>query len=315
MSEIYQNRHRALFHFFYRLTGKQATSEDLVHEVFLRMIRYRHTYREEQADGGFESWMYRIARNALTDHARKRRHETDAGEDELETIDERAPHAFRDHGEAAGSRPPPPRIGELPDDKRELLVLARFHDSRTIRSARFSAVNQAPSRARLPRHETAGRCLFGFTQGESIMMCNQAKELIGSLACMRRPSTDAEITAFELHVETCGSECGAELAAAGRPAGAPRRSPCARTRARRFINDGKRRSNPLSQNRQSRNGPSRNFVPNQRLFREPRSFADFWPSTPGMAGRNRACLLTCSAFLPGLANISPAPEQRNRETP
>jgi hypothetical protein len=51
MSEIYQNRHRALFRFFFRLTGRQASAEDLVHEVFLRMIRYRHTY---QAGDGFE---------------------------------------------------------------------------------------------------------------------------------------------------------------------------------------------------------------------------------------------------------------------
>src|SRR3981081_3162834 len=44
MSDIYQRRHRNLFRFFFRLTGRQATAEDLVHEVFLRMIRYRHTY-------------------------------------------------------------------------------------------------------------------------------------------------------------------------------------------------------------------------------------------------------------------------------
>src|SRR5271157_688446 len=65
MDEIYQNRHRPLFRFFFRLTSRQATAEDLVHEVFLRMIRYRHTYQMEtdgeKAAGAFEAWMYRIA--------------------------------------------------------------------------------------------------------------------------------------------------------------------------------------------------------------------------------------------------------------
>src|SRR5580658_1018299 len=87
MSEIYRNRHRPLFRFFFRLTGKQATAEDLVHEVFLRMIRYRHTYQAEaEAAGDFEAWMYRIARNTLADHARKHRLEITPGEGELESI-------------------------------------------------------------------------------------------------------------------------------------------------------------------------------------------------------------------------------------
>ena len=132
MSGIYQNRHRALFHFFFRLTGRQATAEDLVHEVFLRMIRYRHTYREEYAGGGFESsfesWMYRIARNALTDHARKHRNETAPAEGELEAIDSGRPTPF----ETAAKRQDLARLHralrELPEDKREILVLARFQD-------------------------------------------------------------------------------------------------------------------------------------------------------------------------------------------
>ena len=51
MNEIYQNRHRPLFRFFFRLTSRQATAEDLVHEVFLRMIRYRHTFQAEEEGG------------------------------------------------------------------------------------------------------------------------------------------------------------------------------------------------------------------------------------------------------------------------
>jgi RNA polymerase sigma factor (sigma-70 family) len=130
MNEIYQNRHRPLFRFFFRLTGRQATSEDLVHEVFLRMIRYRHTYQTESAEGesgGFDAWMYRIARNALTDHARKHRQEVAAGEGELEAVASARPTPF----ESAAKRQELSRLHramrELPDDKRELLVLTRFH--------------------------------------------------------------------------------------------------------------------------------------------------------------------------------------------
>lgn len=128
MSEIYRNRHRALFRFFFRLTGRQATAEDLVHEVFLRMIRYRHTYREENAEGGFESWMYRIARNTLTDHSRKHRHEAAADDGQMELVESARPTPF----ETAAKRQDLARLHrarrELPDEKRELLVLTRFQD-------------------------------------------------------------------------------------------------------------------------------------------------------------------------------------------
>ena len=125
MSEIYDHRHRALFRFFFRVTGRQAASEDLVHEVFLRMIRYRHTYRAGQSDG-FESWMYRIARNVLTDHARKHRLETPADEGELEAVETGRPSAFDTLARQQDTALLYRAMRELPDDKRELLVMSRF---------------------------------------------------------------------------------------------------------------------------------------------------------------------------------------------
>ena len=123
MSEIYEHRHRALFRFFFRLTGRQAASEDLVHEVFLRMIRYRHTY---EGSAGFEAWMYRIARNALTDRSRKHRLETPADMGQLEQVASGRPTALdalvKEQDLALLHR----AMRALPDDKRELLVLSRF---------------------------------------------------------------------------------------------------------------------------------------------------------------------------------------------
>jgi RNA polymerase sigma factor (sigma-70 family) len=128
MSHIYEHRHRALFRFFYRLTGRQATSEDLVHEVFLRMIRYRHTYQPDRdtASGGFESWMYRIARNVLTDNAKKHRLETAADDGELEAIESGRPTQFDSCAKQQDLALLHRAMRQLPDDKRELLILSRF---------------------------------------------------------------------------------------------------------------------------------------------------------------------------------------------
>jgi RNA polymerase sigma factor (sigma-70 family) len=130
MNEIYRNRHRPLFRFFYRLTNRQAAAEDLVHEVFLRMIRYRHTYQAQEiganTEHAFESWMYRIARNAMVDHTRKHRNEIAPAEGELESIASARPTPFETAAKRQDLALLHRALRELPEDRRELLILARF---------------------------------------------------------------------------------------------------------------------------------------------------------------------------------------------
>jgi RNA polymerase sigma factor (sigma-70 family) len=130
MGEIYENRHRSLFRFFFRLTGRQALSEDLVHEVFLRMIRYRHTYQGTGVTGaeGFESWMYRIARNAFADHGRKHRREVTPETAEFDEIESANPTPFETAAKRQDLALLHRALRELPQDKRELLVLTRFQE-------------------------------------------------------------------------------------------------------------------------------------------------------------------------------------------
>jgi len=123
MSEIYQHRHRPLFRFFFRLTGRQSTAEDLVHEVFLRMIRYRHTY---QSGDEFEAWMYRIARNVLADQSRKYRLEAPAVDGEMEAVASAHPSPFDAVMKQQDLAMLYRAMRDLADDKRELLVLSRF---------------------------------------------------------------------------------------------------------------------------------------------------------------------------------------------
>ena len=58
-----------LFDFLSRTTGNRTAAEDLVQDVFVRMLKYRATFRD---DGRFETWMFRIARNARADYFRAR---------------------------------------------------------------------------------------------------------------------------------------------------------------------------------------------------------------------------------------------------
>ena len=123
MSDIYEHRHRALFRFFFRLAGRQSVAEDLTHEVFLRMIRYRHTY---QAGEGFEAWMYRIARNAFADQAKKHRLESPAEDGQLEVVASGRSSALDDLSKQQDLATLYRALRELSDEKRELIVMSRF---------------------------------------------------------------------------------------------------------------------------------------------------------------------------------------------
>src|SRR3954447_3151484 len=124
LEALFDRHHRALFRYFVRLTGDRAASEDLVQDVFFRILKYRHTY---QPDTPFRAWMYQVGRNVWLDHAGKRKAEVALPE-----------HA----GDFASAETLPDRqaqnkqetlllrraLAALPPEKREVLVMSRFLD-------------------------------------------------------------------------------------------------------------------------------------------------------------------------------------------
>lgn len=57
-----------LYGFLYRLTSRRHDAEDLVQEVFVRLVRTIGGY---QHNGKFEAWLFRIAANLARDRVRK----------------------------------------------------------------------------------------------------------------------------------------------------------------------------------------------------------------------------------------------------
>jgi len=66
--DIYANR---LYGYFYRLTGRADVSEELLSEVFLKLVEKIDSYR----DGSFDIWLFRVATNVFRDYLRTRRRE------------------------------------------------------------------------------------------------------------------------------------------------------------------------------------------------------------------------------------------------
>jgi len=126
MGVLFRRHHRMLFNFFLRLTANRGLSEDLVQEVFFRMLKYRQTF---QAGTNFTAWMYQIARNAHVDQARKRRLEIVPDEekswDEVASTDAGPDERMAHMQEIRLLRR---ALDRLPLEKREVLVLSRFQN-------------------------------------------------------------------------------------------------------------------------------------------------------------------------------------------
>lgn len=121
---LFERYHVRIYNFFLRLTADRPLSEDLTQELFLRILKYRQTYRGESK---FSTWAYQIARNLHIDQLRSSRPEMPI--DDL-------------YEEAPCPRPGPEKKAEngqetdllsralerLPLRKREVLLLSRFQN-------------------------------------------------------------------------------------------------------------------------------------------------------------------------------------------
>jgi RNA polymerase sigma-70 factor (ECF subfamily) len=118
---LFERHHRVLYRFFLRLSGSPAVAEDLVQEVFVRLLKYRRTFR----GGDFTPWMFRLARNAAADHFGRLRPTDPLPEDGREPA---SPAPLASDMLVRGQEEARLRVAlaRLPHDKRELLLLARY---------------------------------------------------------------------------------------------------------------------------------------------------------------------------------------------
>ena len=124
LAVLFERHQTMLFNFFLRLTGNRALSEDLVQEVFMRVLKYRTGF---QGDGRFNVWLFQIARNVHIDHLRKRKGELPLAEQFTEPPD-LAPlpdAAYEADREAELIRQ---ALDRLSVQKREVLLLFRFQN-------------------------------------------------------------------------------------------------------------------------------------------------------------------------------------------
>jgi RNA polymerase sigma factor (sigma-70 family) len=124
---LFERYKRPLYGFFYNMSKDGELAEDLVQNVFVRILKYRYLFR---GDGDFKTWMFHIARNVNHDNFRKDkiRHK--------DSIEDWEDH-LRDDNDSVASIQKDEELkllsmamDRLPEEKRELLLLSKYQDKK-----------------------------------------------------------------------------------------------------------------------------------------------------------------------------------------
>jgi RNA polymerase sigma-70 factor (ECF subfamily) len=148
LSELFERHHRRLYQFFLKLARDRSVAEDLVQEVFVRVLKYRHTWRDEAE---FVPWMFALARNAAVDQFRSRTRDSKrdaAAVPDLVLQPARAVERLEELERASQLRA---ALDLLAPDKREVLLLARFGELKHERIAALLGISPGAVRVRLHR--------------------------------------------------------------------------------------------------------------------------------------------------------------------
>lgn len=115
---LYTEYVQPIYRFVYRRTLDRMLAEDLTSTTFLKALEKIRTY--DSAKGPFVAWLYRIARNTVTDHYRTRRVHANI-EDVWDLASDDDPTAGVDTQLA--SKELRAALAKLPADKREIVLL------------------------------------------------------------------------------------------------------------------------------------------------------------------------------------------------
>jgi RNA polymerase sigma-70 factor (ECF subfamily) len=134
--ELVARHKRGLYNFLLRSVHDRARSEEMLQEVFLRVIRAKDRY---QRTAKFTTWIYTIARNLCVDESRRQKFRRtiplehkrrgSSGDEGLSVLDTTP---AKQVGTDAESEAPKLRervaaaIANLPEDQREVFMMRQF---------------------------------------------------------------------------------------------------------------------------------------------------------------------------------------------
>jgi RNA polymerase sigma factor (sigma-70 family) len=149
MALLFHRHHRPLFGFLFHMTRQKEASEDMLQNVFYRMLRSRHTFTGE---GDFKTWMYFIARNVIRDHVKKT--SRDPGSHDMNELADKIGADMRTDEQIERKleiKALQQAMDSLSRDSREILILSRFQELRHEEIARVLDISVGAVKVRIHR--------------------------------------------------------------------------------------------------------------------------------------------------------------------
>jgi RNA polymerase sigma factor (sigma-70 family) len=169
---LFDRYHAQLFNFYCKVTGDRVASEDLVQDVFYRILKYRKTY---QPGSSFRTWMYGIARNARLDHVKRQPPEVEVKAEEM-PLAASQDKVQQDQEVSMLHR----ALMQLSEEKREVLVLSRFQDLKYEEIAQLQGCEVGAVKVRVHRALNELREIFQRLEGRHISMKQTYDGRVGS---------------------------------------------------------------------------------------------------------------------------------------
>ena len=142
---LFSRHSRKAYALCYRMVGDGHTSEDLVQESFLRVLRHREKFR---GDASFSTWLYRIVRNVCLDHLGAQGKRAAAIEELTAEAADRGAFVDADESDVSIARA---AFERLSPEKQELLVMSRIDGVGYKELAKHYGVTEGAARVRVHR--------------------------------------------------------------------------------------------------------------------------------------------------------------------
>jgi RNA polymerase sigma factor (sigma-70 family) len=124
---LFERYKKPLYGFFYGMNRDAELCEDLVQNVFFRVLKYRYLFRGE---GDFRTWIFHIARNVNHDNFRKnkiqKKDSLEHWEERLGTDENRSTEFQKTEELQLLSM----AMDRLPEDRREILLMSKYQDKK-----------------------------------------------------------------------------------------------------------------------------------------------------------------------------------------
>jgi RNA polymerase sigma-70 factor (ECF subfamily) len=142
--------------FFYRLTGNNDISDELLSELFVKLVEKIGSYK----GGSFESWLFKIASNIFHDHLRSKQRRKKLLEVQVTEFESGTIEPKMSDGELTDKLQI--QLGRLDEDTRELIML-RFYSQLSFKE--IAQLRSEPMGTTLAKTHRALKKLREFMEG------------------------------------------------------------------------------------------------------------------------------------------------------